>query len=141
MPAFPHSVGSTHSKAIGPPILLARSCFRYWTETVPQGQTGHVPWLMSPTNLASPPAAHLEGVHLSGRLALKERETRRTREKWSQDNILIKAQMFNGDCANEKGGHSLQFILEAWNQLQVMMCRIGHSHRNSSGASQQVAVS
>jgi hypothetical protein len=41
--------------------------------------------------------------------------------------------MFNGDCANEKGGHSLQFILEAWNQLQVMMCRIGRSLQNSWG--------
>jgi hypothetical protein len=33
------------------------------------------------------------------------------------------------------------FILGAWNQLQVMTCRIGHSLQNSSGASQQVAVS
>ena len=43
--------------------------------------------------------AHMDGVHLSGRVALKERETRRTREIWSQDNVLIKAQMFNDDCA------------------------------------------
>ena len=94
MPAFPHSVGSTHSKAIGPPILLARRCFRYWTETVPQGQTGHVPWLMSPSTLESSPSAHMAWVHLSGRPALKERETRHMKEKWSQDKVLIKAQLY-----------------------------------------------
>ena len=42
-------------------------------------------------------------VHLSGRPALKERETRwkreRERERWNQDSILIKAQMFNGGHA------------------------------------------
>ena len=47
-------------------------------------------------DFASHPAAHMDGVHLSGRPALKERETRLTREKWSQDKVLIKAQMFNG---------------------------------------------
>ena len=51
----------------------------------------------------SRPAAHLDGVQLSGRPALKERETRLMREKWSQDNVLIKAQMFNGECTY-KGG-------------------------------------
>ena len=70
MSAFPHSVGSTHSMAIGPPFLLARRCFRYWTETVPQGQTGHVPWLMSPSTLESSPSAHMDGVHLSDRPVL-----------------------------------------------------------------------
>ena len=54
--------------------------------------------------VASRPAAHMDGVHLSGRPMLKKRETRWTREKWSQDNILIKAQMFNGDCTYKKGG-------------------------------------
>ena len=67
------------------------------------------------------------------------------REKWSQDSVLIKAQMFNSDCAYKRGegeAHSCQFILGAWNQLQVMTCSIGHSLWNSSGgASQQVAVS
>ena len=48
------------------------------------------------------------GVHLSGRSALKERDIRLTKEKWSQDNILIKAQMFNGDCAY-KGGRGGPF--------------------------------
>ena len=51
----------------------------------------------------SRPAAHLDGVQLSGRPALKERETRQMREKWSQDNVLIKVQMFNGKCIY-KGG-------------------------------------
>ena len=46
--------------------------------------------------VASRPAAHMDGVHLSGRPVLKERKIRWTREKWSQDNILIKVQMFNG---------------------------------------------
>jgi hypothetical protein len=43
----------------------------------------------------------------------------------------------------KRGGkvHSLQFILGTWNQLQEMTCRIGGSLQNSSGASQQVAVS
>ena len=104
-----------------------------------------MPCLMSPTNLASRPAAHMDGVHLSGWLALKERETRRKREKWSQDNVLIRVQMFNDKCTykGQEGGeaHSHQFILGAWNQLQMMMCRIGHTLRNSSAASQQVAVS
>jgi hypothetical protein len=66
---------------------------------------------------------------------LKERETRWTRDKWSHDNILIKAKMFNGDFPYKKvagEAHSCQFILGAWNQLQVMMCRIGCSLRNSS---------
>jgi hypothetical protein len=54
--------------------------------------------------VASCPVAHMDGVHLSGKQALKERETRRTRGKWSQDNILIKAQMFNGDCTYKKAG-------------------------------------
>jgi hypothetical protein len=45
----------------------------------------------------------MDGVHLSGRPALKERETRWTREKWSQDNVLIKAQMFNGNCTYKVG--------------------------------------
>ena len=49
-------------------------------------------------DFASHPAAHMDGVHLSGRPALKERETRLTREKWSQDNVLIKVPMFNGKC-------------------------------------------
>jgi hypothetical protein len=96
--------------------------------------------------VASRSWAHMNGVHLSGRPALKERETRRTREKWSQDSVLIKAQRFNGECTYKKWGggteaYSHQFILGAWNQLQVMTCRIGHSLQNSSGASQQVAVS
>ena len=46
--------------------------------------------------VVSCPAAHMYWVHLSGRPALKERETRLMREKWSQDNVLIKIQMFNG---------------------------------------------
>ena len=73
-------------------VLLARRCFRYWTETVPQGQTGHVPWLMSPSTLESSPSAHMAWVHLSGRPALKERETRHMKEKGSQDKVLIKPQ-------------------------------------------------
>jgi hypothetical protein len=32
--------------------------------------------------------------NLEGKLGLKERETRQTREKWSQDKVLIKAQVF-----------------------------------------------
>ena len=87
----------------------------------------------------SRPAAHLDGVQLSGRPALKERETRLMREKWSQDNVLIKAQIFNGKCTYKEGrgeAYSSQFIFGDWNQLQVMTCRIGHSLQNSSGASQ-----
>jgi hypothetical protein len=38
-------------------------------------------------------------VHLNGRLALKEREARWMRERWNQDSILIKAQIFNGEHA------------------------------------------
>jgi hypothetical protein len=79
----------------------------------------------------------MDGVHLSVRPVLKERETRQTREKWSQDNVLIKVQMFNGECTYKGWGwgeaHSRQFILGAWNQLQVVTCRIGSSLRNSSG--------
>ena len=55
------------------------------------------------TSFESRPVAHMDGVHLSGRPALKERETRRTREKWSQDNVLIKAQMFYDNCAYKVG--------------------------------------
>ena len=50
----------------------------------------------------------MDWVHLSGRSALKERDIRLTKEKWSQDNILIKAQMFNGDFAY-KGGRGGPF--------------------------------
>ena len=88
-------------------VLLARRCFRYWTETVPQGQTGHVPWLMSPSTLESSPSAHMAWVHLSGRPALKERETRHMKEKWSQDKVLIKAQIFNGYCTYKGAGRSI----------------------------------
>jgi hypothetical protein len=35
------------------------------------------------------------GLSLGGNLELKESETRWTRERWNQDRILIKAQMFN----------------------------------------------
>ena len=59
---------------------------------------------MSSDTVASRLAAHMDRVHLSGRPELKERETRWTREKWSQDKVLIKAQMFNGECAYKGGG-------------------------------------
>ena len=35
------------------------------------------------------------GLSLGYNLELKERETRQKRERWNQDRILIKAQMFN----------------------------------------------
>jgi hypothetical protein len=62
----------------------------------------------------------------------------------AKSRFLIKAQMFNGKCAYKGGrgeAHCRQFILGAWNRLQVTMCRIGCSLWNSSVASQQVAVS
>lgn len=62
---------------------------------------------MSPSNLASRPEAHMDWVHLSGRLALKERETRQMREKWSQDHVLIKAQIFNGEGTYKGAGRSI----------------------------------
>ena len=46
----------------------------------------------------------MDGVHLSGRPALKERETRHMKEKWSQDKVLIKAQIFNGYCTYKGAG-------------------------------------
>jgi hypothetical protein len=61
----------------------------------------------------------------------------------AKSRFLIKAQMFNGKCAYKGGGgeaHSCQFILGAWNQQLVTICRIGCSLQNSSAASQQVAV-
>jgi hypothetical protein len=51
--------------------------------------------------------AHMDRVQLNGRLELKERETRQMREKWSQDKVLIKAQMFNGECAYKGGGRPI----------------------------------
>ena len=56
----------------------------------------------------------MDGVHLSGRLALKERETRWMREKRSLDNVLIKAQMFNGDCAYKGGRGGLFPPIHSW---------------------------
>ena len=55
----------------------------------------------------SRPAAHLDGVQLSGRPALKERETRHMKEKWSQDKVLIKAQIVNGYCTYKGAGRSI----------------------------------
>jgi hypothetical protein len=54
--------------------------------------------------VASCPAVHMDGVHLSGRPALKERETRQTREKWSQDNILIKLKCLMANALIKRWG-------------------------------------
>jgi hypothetical protein len=64
--------------------------------------------------VASHPVAHMERVHLSGRPALKERETRQMREKWSQDNVLIKAQMFNGYCSYKVGRGGPFLPIHSW---------------------------
>ena len=82
-------------------------------------------------------------LHLGSRLELKERELGGREKNGAKSRFLIKAQMFNGKCAYKGAGeaHSCQFILGAWNQLQVMMCTIGSSLQISSGTSQQVAVS
>ena len=88
--------------------------------------------------------AHMDRVSPGRQAGAKKRGELGGREKnGAKSRFLIKAQMFNGKCAYKGAGeaHSCQFILGAWNQLQVMMCRIGHSLQNSSGASQQVAVS
>ena len=56
------------------------------------------------------------GLSLGGNLELKESETRWTRERWNQDRILIKAQMFN---------NSLHFIKrEAHPQSLQVSCEV-----------------
>ena len=73
----------------------------------------------------------------------EKREPRRVEKQWNQDTLVCSRFKFlMADTLYKMGKvHSRQFILGAWNQLQVVTCRIGSSLRNSSGASQQVAVS
>jgi hypothetical protein len=77
-------------------------------------------------------------------LGLKERGTRWLREmelsqdSWSKLKCLMANSLIKGGGGKT---HSRQFILGAWNQLQVMTCKIGRSLLNSSVASQQVSVS
>ena len=61
------------------------------------------------------------GVHLGGKLGLKRQGKLGGGEKnGAKSRLLIKVQMFNGKCAYKVGeAHSRQFILGAWNQLQV----------------------
>ena len=96
-----------------------------------------MPCLMSPTNLASRPAAHMDGVHLGGRLELKERELGGREKNGAKPRFLIKAQMLIENCAYKAGGPSpANPFLEPGTSS-----RIGCSLQNSSVASQQVAVS
>jgi hypothetical protein len=82
-------------------------------------------------SVESHPAAHKKRVHLGGKLGLKREGKLGGQEKnGAKTRFLIKAQMFNGKCTYKGegvGGPFHQFILGAWNQLQVTTCRIGCS--------------
>jgi hypothetical protein len=79
-------------------------------------------------HVANQPAAHINWVS-PGRQTEAERERNRAKTRfWSR----LKCLMANALIKEEGEAHSRQFILGAWNQLQVMACRIGHSLWNSS---------
>jgi hypothetical protein len=73
------------------------------------------------------PGRHL-GIWKRGKLGDKRKMEPR-QLVWSRYKFLV------ADTLYKRGGkvHSCQFILVAWNQLQVMTCRIGHSLQNSWG--------
>ena len=60
-----------------------------------------LPAVSESSQVLGPACGSRPGSNLGGILELKEREIRRTRERerWNQDRILIKAQMFNNACA------------------------------------------